>query len=81
MKSIVQIFIVAILQKLPICCMGINYTFFNKNRFFIILNSYRSLTLFNPQYLSLNISTITTKAWMNLRNVRETPMLIFSSNI
>ena len=27
MKSIVQIFIVAILQKLPICCMGINYTF------------------------------------------------------
>ena len=25
MKSIVQIFIVAILQKLPICCMGINY--------------------------------------------------------
>ena len=27
MKSIVQIFIVAILQKLPICCTGINYTF------------------------------------------------------
>ena len=27
MKSIVQIFIAAILQKLPICCMGINYTF------------------------------------------------------
>ena len=27
MKSIVQIFIVAILQELPICCMGINYTF------------------------------------------------------
>lgn len=60
--------------------MGINYTFKLKSVLYYTQQLQKPCviqsTIFIIEYINYHY-----KAWMHLRNVRETPMLIFSSNI